>query len=412
MNVLFIHQDMPGQFSHLAAYLARDAANRVVFLTKGKKAAPAGVTAALYGPPPAVGSDPFLRGFESAVLHGRAVANACLDLQNRGFTPDVIVAHPGWGESLYIKDVIPSARLINYCEFFYHATGADIGFDPSEHIDGGMAAMLRTRNAHLLLALESCDHGVSPTKWQRSLHPAAYHGKIDVIFDGVDAERIKPDAEARFSLGDGRVLTRDNTVITYVARNLEPYRGFPSFMRAVPHILSRLPEAQIVIVGGDEVSYGRAPGDGRNWRQVMMQEVRADDARVHFTGQISYDDYISLLQVSSAHVYLTVPFVLSWSFMEALSAGCVVIGSQTAPVMEVLRDGANGFLVDFFSPMEIANKVVSAVRHGADLDGMRRRARQTILGHYDLATCLPRQHRLLQAVAGHGDSPATMERCA
>lgn len=401
---------MPGQFSHLAAYLARDAANRVVFLTKGKKAAPAGVMAAFYAPPPTSGSDPFLRGFESAVLHGRAVANACVDLQNRGFTPDIIIAHPGWGESLYIKDVIPGAKLINYCEFFYHASGADIGFDPSEHIDSGMAAMLRTRNAHLLLALESCDRAISPTKWQQSLHPKEYHGKIDVIFDGVDAERIKPDADARFSLGDGKVLSRDNTVITYVARNLEPYRGFPSFMRAVPQILSRLPDAQIVIVGGDEVSYGRTPGDGRTWRQVMTQEVRTDAARVHFTGQISYDDYISLLQVSSAHVYLTVPFVLSWSFMEALAAGCVVIGSQTAPVMEVLRDGTNGFLADFFSPMEIANKVVSAVRHGADLDGLRRRARQTILGQYDLATCLPRQHRLLRAVAGYGD--AAMERCA
>jgi len=412
MNVLFIHQDMPGQFAHLAAYLARDAANRVVFLTKGKKAAPPGVTPALYTPPSASGSDPFLRGFESAVLHGRAVANACLDLQNRGFIPDIIVAHPGWGESLYIKDVIPTAKLISYCEFFYHATGADIGFDPTEHVDGAMAAMLRTRNAHLLLALEACDHGISPTEWQRSLHPQEYHRKIDVIFDGIDADRVQPDAGARFSLGDGSVLTRDNTVITYVARNLEPYRGFPSFMRAVPQILSRLPDAHIVIVGGDEVSYGRAPDDGRNWRQVMMQEVRTDAARVHFTGQIPYDDYISLLQVSSAHVYLTVPFVLSWSFMEALSAGCIVIGSQTAPVMEILRDGANGFLADFFSPMDIAKKVVSAVRHGADLDGMRSRARQTIVGHYDLATCLPRQLRVLRAVAGYGDIPAAMERCA
>lgn len=412
MNVLFIHQDMPGQFAHLAAYLARDAGNRVVFLTKGTRPAPPGVVHALYAPSDSTTTDPFLRGFESAVLHGRAVANACLELQSRGFVPDIVVAHPGWGESLYVKDVIPTAKLINYCEFFYHASGADIGFDPSEQVDGAMAAMLRTRNAHLLLSLAACDRGMSPTNWQRFLHPSEYRGKIDVIFDGIDADRVRPDADAQFRLADGTRLTRRDTVISYVARNLEPHRGFPSFMRAVPQILSSLPDAHIVIAGGDEVSYGRAPGGGRTWRQVMMDEVRADSSRLHFTDHLPYDSYVSLLQVSSAHIYLTVPFVLSWSFMEALSAGCIVIGSQTAPVIEVLRDGANGFLADFFSPSDIADKAVSAVRRGAELEDMRRRARQTIVGHYDLTTCLPRQVRLLRAVAGDSDEPTTWERCA
>lgn len=412
MNILFIHQDMPGQFAHLAAYLARDAGNRVVFLTKRMSAAPPGVARALYAPPASTATDPFLRGFESAVLHGRAVANACLELRSRGFVPDIVVAHPGWGESLYVKDVMPDAKLINYCEFFYHAAGADTGFDPNERVDDVMAAMLRTRNAHLLLSLAGCDRGVSPTHWQRHLHPSEYRGKIDVIFDGIDADRVRPDADASLRLADGTVLTRRDTIISYVARNLEPHRGFPSFMRAVPRILSSLPQAHIVIAGGDEVSYGRAPSDGRTWRQVMMEDLRGDFSRVHFTGPLPYDSYVSLLQVSSAHVYLTVPFVLSWSFMEALSAGCVVVGSRTAPVMEVLRDGANGFLADFFSPADIADKTVSAVRHGADLDDMRRRARQTIVGHYDLATCLPRQVRMLRAVAGFGDEPMALERCA
>jgi glycosyltransferase involved in cell wall biosynthesis len=412
MNILFIHQDMPGQFAHLAAYLARDTAHRVVFLTKGSKAAPPGVVHARYAPPALTAPDPFVRGFESAVLHGRAVANACLELQDRGFVPDVVLAHPGWGESLYVKDVVPAAKLINYCEFFYHAAGADIGFDPNEQVDGAFAALLRTRNAHLLLSLAGCDRGLSPTNWQRFLHPDEYRHKIEVIFDGIDAERVRPDADAVLRLADGTVLTRSDTVITYVARNLEPHRGFPSFMRAVPQILSALPDAHIVIVGGDGVSYGRAPADGRTWRQVMTEEVRLPPSRAHFAGTLPYDDYVSLLQVSSAHVYLTVPFVLSWSFMEALSAGCIVVGSQTAPVMEVLRDGHNGFLADFFSPADIAAKVIAAVRRRGELEEMRRRARQTILGHYDLATCLPRQVRLLRAVAGYGDEPVVMERCA
>jgi glycosyltransferase involved in cell wall biosynthesis len=412
VNFLFIHQEMPGQFGHLAAYLARNRDNRVVFLTKANKPAPPGVTAVLYTPPSLAASDPFVRGFESAVLHGRAVANACLELQNRGFIPDVVVAHPGWGESLYVKDVIPAAKLVNYCEFFYHAAGADVGFDPDDQVDGAMAALLRTRNAHLLLSLAACDRGISPTNWQRFLHPAEYRPKIDVIFDGIDADQVRPDANARLRLSDGTVLTRRDTVISYVARNLEPHRGFPSFMRAVPHILASLPDAHIVIAGGDDVSYGRAPGDGRNWRQVMVEEIRPPAARVHFTGPLPYGDYLSLLQISSAHVYLTVPFVLSWSFMEALSAGRILIGSQTAPVMEILRDGSNGFLADFFSPPDIARKVVTAVRRSAELNDMRRRARQTIVGHHDLATCLPRQAGLLRAIAGYGDEPFTMEQCA
>jgi glycosyltransferase involved in cell wall biosynthesis len=264
MNVLFIHQEMPGQFGHLAAYLARNRDNRVVFLTKAtKKPAPAGVTPALYTPSPLTAPDPFVRGFESAVLHGRAVANACLELQNRGFVPDIVLAHPGWGESLYVKDVIPATKLINYCEFFYHPAGADVGFDPNDQVDGAMAALLRTRNAHLLLSLAACDRGLSPTNWQRFLHPAEYRHKIDVTFDGIDAERVRPDANASLQLRDGTVLTRNDIVISYVARNLEPHRGFPSFMRAIPHILSVLPNAHIVIAGGDEVSYGRPPGDGQ-----------------------------------------------------------------------------------------------------------------------------------------------------
>ncbi|HEX6929674.1 MAG TPA: glycosyltransferase [Gammaproteobacteria bacterium] len=409
MNILFIHQDMPAQFGHLAAYLARTADHRVVFLTKREAKAPEGVVHALYRPSSGKAEDPFVRGFEAAVLHGRAVANACIELQDRGFVPDVVVAHPGWGESLYVKDVIPGTKLINYCEFFYHAAGADIGFDPNEPVDGAVAALVRTRNAHLLLSLAGCDCGLSPTNWQRFLHPAEFRSKISVIFDGVDAERVRPNLNASFHLPNGTVLTRRDTVITYVARDLEPHRGFPSFMRAVPHILSMLPNAHVVIAGGNGVSYGRKTPDGRSWREVMVDEVKPPLARTHFVGTLPYADYVSLLQVSTVHVYLTVPFVLSWSFMEALSAGCVVVGSQTPPVMEFLREGHNGFLADIFSPDDIARKVVNAARHAGDMNDLRQRARQTIVGHHDLATCLPRQSRLLRQVAGYD---MDMERCA
>jgi glycosyltransferase involved in cell wall biosynthesis len=402
MNILFVHQHMPGQFGRLAAHLARNSENRVVFLTKTDRRAPTGVTRALYGTQRH--ADPtthhYLRSFEEAVLHGQAVARACLRLQQRGFVPDVVVAHPGWGEPMYIKDIFPHAKLLNYCEFFYRATGADVGFDPAEPHDVDIAARVRTRNAPLMIALEACDRGLAPTSWQRSVHPREWQDKIEVIFDGVDTSRVGPDPEATFQLPGGRVLSRRDPVVTYVARNLEPYRGFPSFMRAVPRILEALPDADIVIVGGDGVSYGRASADGRSWRQVMTDEIEPDPRRVHFIDTLAYADYLRLLQVSSAHVYLTVPFVLSWSAMEALASGCVVIGSRTPPVEEVVRHGENGILVDFFATAEIADAVVDAVRRREDLAALRRRARESIIGRYDLATCLARQLDLIARLAG------------
>ncbi len=402
MNLLFVHQQMPGQFGRLSAHLAQGPGNRVVFLTKADRPAPPGVTRALYRTRRRVhpATHHYVQGFEESVLHGQAVARACLGMKEQGFIPDVIVAHPGWGEPMYIKDIFPHAKLLNYCEFFYRAAGADVGFDPAEPQDADVAARVRTRNAALMIALEACDRGIAPTTWQRSVHPREWHDKIDVIFDGVDTDLARPAAAATFTLPDGRVLTRRDQVVTYVARNLEPYRGFPSFMRAVPRILAALPDADIVVVGGDGVSYGRAPTDGRSWRQVMIAETDPDRSRVHFPGTLAYADYLRLLQVSSAHVYLTVPFVLSWSAMEAMAAGCIVVGSHTPPVEEIVSHGDNGFLVDFFAPAQIADAVIDAVKHRNDFAALRRRARETIVGRYDLATCLAHQVDLIARLAG------------
>lgn len=407
MNFLFVHQNMPGQFGHLAAHLAREPDNRVVFLTRADRQPPPGVTAVRYHPTrnAHASTHHYLRDFESAVLHGQAAARACLDMKTSGFTPDMVFAHPGWGEPMYIKDIYPTAKLISYCEFFYRSTGADVGFGATEPPDADLAARIRTRNANLMIALEACDRGISPTLWQRSVHPAEWRNKIEVIFDGIDTEQARPDPLATFRLPNGTVFTRRDHVVTYVARNLEPYRGFPSFMRAVPQILAELPSAQIIVVGGDDVSYGRRPEQGCNWREVMLAELGLVSDRLHFIPQLSYADYLRLLQVSSAHVYLTVPFVLSWSAMEAMATGCIFIGSRTPPVEEVVRDGENGFLVDFFAPDAIASKVIEAVKNGAALAEMRDNARNTILGNYDLATCLPRQIAFLRAVADRDPAP-------
>lgn len=408
MNILFLHQNMPGQFKSLAPLMARDPGNRVVFLTTRQNAELPGVATAVYKTPPASnrGTHHYLRRYENAVRYGQQVARGLLGLRKRGFEPDLIIAHPGWGEAMFCKDILPGAKLINLCEFYYGAEGRDIGFDPEFPSDLDAVCRTRARNSHLLSSLESCDAGVSPTNWQKSAHPTVFHDKIEVIFDGIDTARVGPDADASFTLADGRRLTRNDKVITYAVRNLEPYRGFHSFMRALPAIQRRQPEAEIVIVGGDEVSYGARPEDEKfaNWREAMQDQVTYDPARVHFTGRLPYDRYLSVLQISSAHVYLTYPFVLSWSCLEAMACEALVIGSATPPVEEVIEDGENGLLTDFFNPEALAEKIDRVLRDPADYAAMRRAARQTIVDRYALDRCLPKWLDLIEKVT---QSPQT-----
>ena len=400
MKVLFIHQNMPGQFKHLAPAMAR-AGHEVVFLTQRGDLDLPGVRRATYAKPRAAHASThhYVRLFENSVLAGQQVVRACLQLQQGGFVPDVIVAHPGWGEALFVKDVWPRVPLLNFCEFYYGGEGADIGFLREEPADLDTICRVRARNAGHLLSLEACDAGITPTHWQWSRHPAPLRDKIRVIFDGIDSGAVRPNPKAGFTLPSGRMLTAADEVITYVARNLEPYRGFPSFIRALPRLLAQRPQAEVVIVGGDEVSYGRSPPEAPNWREHMAREVSIDPARVHFTGKLPYAQYLALLQISALHVYLTVPFVLSWSCLEAMSAGCLVLASDTAPVREVIADGVNGLLCDFHSPQDIADKAAAALARRAELVPLRKAARQTVLDRYDLSHCLPAQIRLVEEVA-------------
>ncbi|MCW3473793.1 glycosyltransferase family 4 protein [Limobrevibacterium gyesilva] len=401
MNLVFIHQNMPGQFHHVIGALAATGAHRIVCIGRPTDFAAPGIGRITYQPPDAarLSGHPFLRPAEAAVMCGQQVAYFLDRLARNGFRPDLVVAHPGWGESLYVKDVYADVPLLHYCEFYYRSHGADTNFDPADQQDLTADSGTRTRNAHLLLALDACDWGISPTQWQKRLHPPGFQSRISVVFDGVDAAVAKPDLSATFTLPDGRVLAAGDEVVTYAARNLEPHRGFPSFMRAVPVILRRRPGAQVVVAGGDDVSYGRPPPSGGTWRAALLSELDVDPSRVHFVGHLPYERYLRLLQVSAAHVYLTVPFVLSWSMIEAMAAGCLVIGSATPPVQEVIEDGRNGWLVDFFAPGAIAERVADALANGRAATKLREAARATVLARYALAVCLPRQIAVMQDVA-------------
>lgn len=405
MNILFVHNSFPAQYLHLAPAMAARG-HGVVGLTLHDCPPVPGVTIARYtlkrGNSPGV--HPLAQEFEAKVARGESAASAALALKNRGFSPDVICAHPGWGEALYLKDVWPKARLLSYFEFFYRAEGADVGFD-AEFAGSPLeaAVRMRSKNANNLLALDAADHGISPTRWQRSLFPAWAQSRISVIHDGIDTALAAPDANACLRLdGPGLELRAGDEIVTFVSRNLEPYRGFHIFMRALPSLLKQRPNAQIIILGGDKVSYGSAPASGRTWKEELLKEVGQDldMRRVHFLGNVPYPVYLRLLQVSAAHVYLTYPFVLSWSLLEAMSAGCLVIGSRTPPVEEVMRDGENGILVDFFDHAALADTVAAALAKRGSHTRLRMQARETILANYDLKRiCLPQQIELVESLA-------------
>jgi glycosyltransferase involved in cell wall biosynthesis len=411
MNYLFIHQNFPGQYRHVVRHLANQPDNQVYFITQPNENSMSGVRKVTYpkdsrGP---INCHGYAVEIERAIYTGATVAEGCRALREQGFRPDLIIGHSGWGETLFVKDVFPDVPLLANFEFYYHAEGVDVGFDPEFVSIFNDPSRLRARNGISSMAFQAADWGHSATRWQRSLHPADMRSRITVLHEGVDTALACPNPEARFKLpGSDQVLTRRDEVITYVARNLEPYRGFHIFMRSLPQLLRRRKRAQVVIVGGDGVSYGAPPAPRSTFREMMLQEVgpKLDLKRVHFLGMLAYADYLNLLQVSSAHVYLTYPFVLSWSFIEAMACGCLIIGSGTPPVLEVLNDGGNGLTVDFFAYKQLANRIEQALAEPERMQALRNAARVTAVKRFDLKRLLlPRWETLFDDLVS-GRKPA------
>ena len=409
MKILFIHQNFPGQFKFLAPALAARG-HEVVAMTMQKVEQPGWQNvrqvpyAAARGSTP--GIHPWLTDFETKTIRAEACFRAALELRQSGFTPDVIIAHPGWGESLFLKQVWPDARLGIYCEFYYRSEGADVGFDPEfPSTDEGDVCRLELKNLNNLLHFNCADAGISPTEWQASTFPEPFRSQITVVHDGIDTAVVAPDPAVSLTINGTIALTREDEVITFVNRNLEPYRGYHIFMRALPEMLRRRPKARVLIVGGDDVSYGARPADGRKWKDIFAAEVRpqisdADWARVHFLGNIAYQHFIPLLQLSTVHVYWTYPFVLSWSLLEAMSTGCAIVASDTQPLREAIHHDETGRLVDFFDPAGLANEVCALLDDPAARTRLGAAARRFAQDRYDLNNvCLPRQLEWVEALA-------------
>jgi len=363
VRFLFVHQNFPGQYLHLVRHLAAQNRHELVFLTEHNGNEIPGIRKIPYRKPDAVPQPTHwvARDFEAAARRAEIVAHAATQLRDLGFQPDIILGHHGWGELLNIRDVWPDTPLLGYFEFFYKTRDADVGFDPEFATPEADFPRVRAKNNTNLQALALGGHGQTPTRWQLSTYPDWAHNHITLLPEGVDLSVCRPDPEARrakLTIG-GHVITPDHRLVTYVARDLEPYRGFHVLMRALPEILTARPDVRIVLVGGDGTSYGAKPKDG-TWKQKMLAELgsRIDHARIIFPGRVDYATHIRLLQRSDAHVYLSYPFVASWSLREAIACGAPIVGADTAMTREFITHNRNGLLVPFHAPQQIAAAVL------------------------------------------------------
>lgn len=404
MKILFVHQNYPGQFLYLAPELAKRG-HDCLALTDAANNRASAIKVVKYkhdAPPVDAAATRLGRNYTTMSDRGVSVARAALQMRNQGYIPDVIFGHSGWGETLFLKEVWPEAKLIVYAEFYYRGRGADVGFDREfgqPNFDQVMIA--QGRAAYLGQALAHADAGLSPTEWQASTYPPALRRMITVIHDGVNSDVMCPNPAARFTLPTGATVQAGDEVLTFVNRNLEPYRGYHIFMRALPEVLRARPNAQVVIVGGDEVSYGAAPKGAKGWKDTILNEVKGqlDLSRVHFMGKVPYADFVSLMQVSRAHAYLTYPFVLSWSMIEAMAAGCHVVASSTKPVLEALEHGKTGTLVEFFDVAAWSAALTEALANPDRFAPLRAAARQVAMDRYDQKILLPRMVAFVEGFA-------------
>ncbi|HWR38621.1 MAG TPA: glycosyltransferase [Patescibacteria group bacterium] len=404
MKILFVHPRFPGQFWHLVRHLADDPGNTVLFITNHAEETIKNVRTIVYTVPADAdrGTHPFVQPLEKSVMHGQAVAQLALQLKKEGLAPDIIYGYDGWGATIFLKEIFPHTPFLCYFEWYVNAHGAEYNFDPECCLSLEQECAIRCYNAATLINLTICDQGISPLQWQKQQFPPEFQHKISVIFDGVDTEIYFPMPVNGLQLPRlGLDLSDKKEVVTYGSRGFEPFDGFPQFMQSVALLQQRRPRCHVVIAGFDHAKtfYGRST-DGKTCKEKMMTELSLDMRRLHFTGWLSWEEYLRLLRSSQAHVYLTRPHVLSWSLMEAMASGCMVIASDTPPVQEVIKDGENGVLTNFFDTEQLTAQIERVLDDPETYVPMRQQAHQMIQKQYSKQVLLPQQLELLNRLIG------------
>ncbi len=409
MRLLFVHQNFPGQYLHILRGIVSEGGHQIIGLGINplSESLPKGIHYLRYQPKRGNTPDmhPWVLETETKCIRGEACATASAELQKQGFQPDLICAHPGWGESLFLRDVWPQTPILSYQEFFYQAEGFDYDFDPEfkcDSLNWAERANIRMKTSFMQLVLEASTWNITPTEFQRSSFPKRWQKQISCLHDGIDTELAAPSSDSNpLTLPNGTVISRDTPLVTFVNRVIEPYRGCHTFIRSIPAIQRANSKAEIVIVGeaaGD--GYGVSPKEG-TWRDHFLNEIRGkyDPTKVHFAGKLDHSSYLNVLQKSWVHVYLTIPFVLSWSMLEAMSCGCTLVGSSTAPVQEVIQHQENGLLTSFFDSYSLAQNVCDLLDNRTLARKLGHAARATVEEKYSLKKCLPRQLALMELVA-------------
>ena len=389
-DVLFVHNNFPGQFGFIARAL-QARGHRCAAIGSHTAKGVQGVELRQWrlGRGTTEGIFPLAIRAEADLLRARAAAACALSLREAGFDPDLIIGHPGWGETLLLAEIFPRARTVLHGEFYYGAEGGDVGFDPEfGALTTELRFRVRAKNLGLATAFVEADAIVCPTPYQAARFPHQLRDRISIIHEGVDTDAIRPDPTQRLTLADGRVLDRATPVVTFVNRRFEPLRGYHVFMRALPRLMAEVPDVQVLMIGAaDGSGYGHAPPEGRTWKDVYLDELgdRIDRGRLHFTGPLPLDKLHAAMRIGRAHIYLTYPFVLSWSLLEAMACGCMIIGSDTEPVRDAIVDGETGRLVDFFDIEGLADRMIAACRHPAEFEPLREAARRSVVERFDRA---------------------------
>ncbi|MCL6285652.1 glycosyltransferase [Ruegeria sp. 2012CJ41-6] len=406
MKILFVHQNMPGQYRELVQWLAAQGGHELVFLTQRDPAPQiAGVKTVQYKTHhrPAENAYGLSKVWEEAAGAGFGAAMAARQLErSQGFKPDLVLGHTGWGELSFFKQIWPDVPILGFFEYFYNMEGGLVGFDPDEVVTESVPFLNHARNMVPFANIQSVDLGHVPTEWQKNTFPESFHSKFYTCHDGIRTDLLAPDPGASLSLSRlGRAITREDEIFTYMARNMERARGFHIFMRALPRILSERPKARVLIIGGNEVSYGRQSTHPHGFRGEMEDEVghMLDWDRVHFLGRVPYTEYCRIVQLSRCHIALTMPFVMSWSLLETMAMQATVVSSDVASVREAITHGETGLLVDFFDPGKLADQVVDVLANPGDYAHIGPAARAHVVGTYDFMTrCLPEHIRQMNSL--------------